>query len=160
MNTNELMETVRRAFALLGRSEKHPDVAGLMSSLGHGMPLRRPARGETYIGYESRFTGLDLNFKYFSTSRLPPSSYVEDEMFLADLFVDVAALGFTAEDALPMGITPTTSRQAARSRLGTPEWSSIPRLRSDRWLIDGHKLHLMFNANEDGVKLATYSADI
>ncbi len=160
MNTHELLGIVGHAFALLGRSEKHPDIADLMSGLGLSMPIPRPARGEAYIGFESRFTGLDLNFKYFSASRLPPSSYGEDEMYLADLFVDVAALGFATEDMLPMGVTAGTSRAAARSRWGAPEWSSIPRLRADRWLVDGHILHLTFNANEDGVKLVTYSASI
>lgn len=157
MNTHELVQIVARVYALLGTTEKNPAIAALLAELGLSMPLKRPARDELYIGLESRFAGLDVNFRYFSATALPQSSYGEDEMYLSDLFVDTAALGFEADDVLPMGVTACMSRALARSRFGAPEWSSIPRLRSDRWRIDGHKLHITFNASEDGVKMVTYS---
>lgn len=160
MNSQELLLVIERAFALLGESENNPDTQALITDLGSTLPLKRPPGDETYIGLESQAIGLDLNFKYFSAAKQPPASHGKKEMYLADLFVDITTLRITQELVLPLGVTSDLSRNAARSRYGTPEWSSIPRLHSDRWRIDGNKLHLTFNVDEDRVTLATYSSDI
>lgn len=154
----ELSEAVRTAVELLGKSERDPEILRFIGLLGVDGGIGRPKRGGNQVNIEIGGSPLELAFVDHADYFDDADRFSEGELVLAVVFLHVEkfAAGRDLPSDLPFGLDLRMSRSDARTKFGTPGWTS-PVMKNDRWQFDGNRVLLCFSADEKNLRQISIS---
>lgn len=151
----QIMIDLINLISLIGKSERDSNVLNSISDIGFAPPLKRPKKGDDEINLVSEDGCIELAFKFADSIPEIAKNFFEGELVLYALFVRPFA-GINQTVILPFGLNFGLSRNHLRGKLGKPSWSS-PVLNNDRWIIDGIKILICFEDDENSIREIVFS---